>query len=199
MCSLQADRTIAISTPIAEAADFVELCELYGYYAEEHIVQTKDGYLLGLHRLGWRKGEEDQRVNSGEGSLKKKVAYLHHGLMMNSEVWVCLTEKERCLPFVLVEQGFDVWVGQSCLLQALTELTSSSSATIEATNILRRASITPRHLLISGTTLLISLHSMISRTVSITSCRRRGSPRFRILDSPKELPRPLPHYLSIPT
>ncbi|KAH0251897.1 alpha/beta-hydrolase, partial [Aureobasidium melanogenum] len=96
-----------------QASDFVELCELFGYYAEEHIVQTKDGYLLGLHRLGWKRGEEDQRVNSGEGSIQKKVVYLHHGLMMNSEVWVCLTEKERCLPFVLVDQGYDVWLGNN--------------------------------------------------------------------------------------
>jgi len=75
-------------------------------------VQTKDGYLLGLHRLGWRKTERDQnlKVNGGPGSLEKKVVYLHHGLMMNSEVWVCLTEEERCLPFVLVEKGYDVWV-----------------------------------------------------------------------------------------
>lgn len=29
---------------------------------------------------------------------------------MNSEIWVCLTEKERCLPFVLVDSGYDVWV-----------------------------------------------------------------------------------------
>ena len=100
----------SISASIANAADFVDLCALYGFTAEEHIVQTRDGYLLGVHRLGWRKGEEDTRVNAGEGSLKKKVVYLHHGLMMNSEVWVCLTEKERCLPFVLVEKGYDVWV-----------------------------------------------------------------------------------------
>lgn len=103
----------SVSSPIAQASDFVELCELYGYYAEEHIVQTGDGYLLGVHRLGWRRGEEDQRVNAGPGSVEKKVVYLHHGLMMNSEVWVCLTEQERCLPFVLVEQGFDVWLGNN--------------------------------------------------------------------------------------
>ncbi|KAK4986080.1 cholesterol esterase [Elasticomyces elasticus] len=103
----------AIVSSIAQANDFVELCELFGYYAEEHIVQTGDGYLLGLHRLGWRKGEEDKRVNSGEDSIKKKVVYLHHGLMMNSEVWVCLTEKERCLPFVLVDKGYDVWLGNN--------------------------------------------------------------------------------------
>lgn len=100
---------------IANASDFTELCELYGYYCEEHIVQTGDGYLLGLHRLGWRQGEEDVRVNAGAkgNGIKKKVVYLHHGLMMNSEVWVCLTERERCLPFELVEKGYDVWLGNN--------------------------------------------------------------------------------------
>lgn len=73
-------------------------------------MQTKDGYLLGLHRLQWRKGEEGQKVNSGGTSLRKKVAYLHHGLLMNSEVWVCQTDEKRCLAFELVERGFDVWV-----------------------------------------------------------------------------------------
>ncbi len=32
---------------------------------------------------------------------------------MNSDVWLCLTSAERCLPFVLVEQGFDVWLGNN--------------------------------------------------------------------------------------
>ncbi|KAJ4299799.1 cholesterol esterase [Kalmusia sp. IMI 367209] len=100
---------------IANAPGFGELCELYGYYAEEHVVQTGDGYLLGLHRLAWRRGEEDARVNAGphKGGAKKKVVYLHHGLLMNSEVWVCLTERERCLPFELVERGYDVWLGNN--------------------------------------------------------------------------------------
>ncbi|KAF9732721.1 hypothetical protein PMIN06_002827 [Paraphaeosphaeria minitans] len=100
---------------IANAPGFGELCELYGYYAEEHVVQTGDGYLLGLHRLAYRRGEEDTRVNAGpgKGGLKKKVVYLHHGLMMNSEVWVSLTERERCLPFELVERGYDVWLGNN--------------------------------------------------------------------------------------
>jgi lysosomal acid lipase/cholesteryl ester hydrolase len=102
----------AISTSVRDASDFVDLCTLFGYYAEEHVVQTKDGYLLALHRLAWKKGEEDMRVNSGRDCLRKRVVYLHHGLLMNSEVWVCLTDKERCLPFMLVEQGFDVWVSR---------------------------------------------------------------------------------------
>jgi lysosomal acid lipase/cholesteryl ester hydrolase len=99
-----------ISTSIRNASDFVDLCALFGYYAEEHVVQTGDGYLLGLHRLAWRKGEESQKVNNGKNSIRKNVVYMHHGLLMNSEVWVCLTDEQRCLPFKLVEKGYDVWV-----------------------------------------------------------------------------------------
>lgn len=88
---------------------------MFGYYAEEHVVQTSDGYLLGVHRLPFRKGEENSgmRVNAGPDSVTKPVVYLHHGLLMNSEVWVCLTEEERCLPFLLVSKGYDVWLGNN--------------------------------------------------------------------------------------
>lgn len=102
-----------VSTSIRDASDFVDLCGLFGYYAEEHIVQTGDGYLLGVHRLAWRRGEEGQKVNNGKNSIKKNVVYMHHGLLMNSEVWVCLTDEERCLPFKLVEKGYDVWVSDN--------------------------------------------------------------------------------------
>jgi lysosomal acid lipase/cholesteryl ester hydrolase len=98
---------------IVQASDFVELCELNGYLAEEHVVQTKDGYFLGLHRLAYRKGEEGIKVNSGRHSIQKKVIFCMHGLLMNSEVWVCQTDKERCLPFLLVNQGYDVWLGNN--------------------------------------------------------------------------------------
>jgi lysosomal acid lipase/cholesteryl ester hydrolase len=79
------------------------------------VVQTADGYLLGIHRLPYKKGEEHQGVlaSAGPGSCQKPVVYLHHGLLMNSEVWVCITEEERCLPFALVEQGYDVWLGNN--------------------------------------------------------------------------------------
>ncbi|KAJ4416192.1 cholesterol esterase [Neurospora sp. IMI 360204] len=107
------ERRQPVSEAVRNASDFVDLCALFGYTAEEHVVQTKDGYLLGLHRLAYRKGEEDTKVNRGPNSVKKRVVYLHHGLLMNSEVWVCLTDEQRCLPFVLVERGFDVWFGNN--------------------------------------------------------------------------------------
>lgn len=53
------------------------------------------------------------RINAGPDSVHKKVVYLHHGLLMNSEVWACITEKERNLPFQLVERGYDVWLGNN--------------------------------------------------------------------------------------
>ncbi|KAI9802601.1 MAG: cholesterol esterase [Piccolia ochrophora] len=104
---------VVSSADIRDTTDFVDLCALHGYYAEEHVVQTTDGYLLGLHRLGWRQGEERSKVNNGKDSIQKRVVYLHHGLLMNSEVWVCMTDKKRCLPFQLVEKGFDVWFGNN--------------------------------------------------------------------------------------
>lgn len=33
--------------------------------------------------------------------------------MMNSEIWVCLTDEERCLVFKLVDRGYDVWLGNN--------------------------------------------------------------------------------------
>lgn len=98
-----------LSDRIRRARDFEKLCEIFGYAFEEHVILTKDGYLLGLHRLCLKRGEE-RRAGVVVG---KPVVYLHHGLLMNSEIWVCLTDPRRCLPFVLVEMGFDVWLGNN--------------------------------------------------------------------------------------
>ncbi|KIJ65837.1 hypothetical protein HYDPIDRAFT_76439, partial [Hydnomerulius pinastri MD-312] len=99
-----------VANAIRTAKDFGELCNFYGYTHEEHVVMTKDGYLLTLHRLPERKGQKKSCPGMSTG---KPVVYLHHGLLMNSEVWVCLTNEERCIPFVLAEQGFDVWLGNN--------------------------------------------------------------------------------------
>ncbi|KAG6857728.1 hypothetical protein H0H87_004144 [Tephrocybe sp. NHM501043] len=95
---------------VLKARDLLDLCAIYGYSPEEHVVLTKDGYLLGLHRLPAPKGEVRMGPNTSTG---KPVVYLHHGLLMNSEVWVCLTDAQRALPFVLAEQGYDVWLGNN--------------------------------------------------------------------------------------
>lgn len=98
------------SDAVLKAKDFEDLCRMYGYTHEEHVVLTKDGYLLGVHRLPSKQGEKKESPGTSTG---KPVVYLHHGLLMNSEIWVCLTDCERSLPFVLVEQGYDVWLGNN--------------------------------------------------------------------------------------
>ncbi|ANB13175.1 Tgl1p [Sugiyamaella lignohabitans] len=139
---------------VAQAPGFVEMCAIFGYDAEEHIVRTSDGYLLGIHRIGGPKGSNwrqrtnackncwgvegfeesvgagsrrsstnttasspdspDQNSNgNGNNSFKRPVVYLHHGLMMNSEVWVSVTDASKSLPFVLADMGYDVWLGNN--------------------------------------------------------------------------------------
>lgn len=95
---------------IRRASDFERLCEIFGYAFEEHVVLTKDGYLLGLHRLHLRRGE---RCTRSGAAMNKPVVYLHHGLLMNSEVWVCLTDPSRSVAFTLADRGFDVWLGNN--------------------------------------------------------------------------------------
>ena len=135
-------------------------------------MQTGDGYLLGLHRLGWRKGEEGLRVTTGDSSTRKPVVYLHHGLLMNSEVWVCLTEEERCLPLMLVEKGYDVWVSHlECTNGVFPLFNACSWAITEATSILRSQHAPLQAPMRSGISQWINSPSMTFLTASITSLR----------------------------
>lgn len=127
----------SITQRVRDASGFVEMCEIWGYRAEEHIVRTEDGYLLGVHRV--------MKQGTKRGDMKgRKVVYLHHGLLMNSEVWVCLTDKDSCLPFQLAEEGYDVWVSllSSILIQANSNLEDSWGTTV-ATNTRRSISSIP--------------------------------------------------------
>jgi lysosomal acid lipase/cholesteryl ester hydrolase len=103
--------TRRLADRIRKANDFEDLCAIFGYRnVEEHVVLTKDGYLLGIHRIPGPKGEPRPAPGSSTG---KPVVYLHHGLLMNSEVWVCVTDSKRSVPFVLAELGYDVWLGNN--------------------------------------------------------------------------------------
>jgi lysosomal acid lipase/cholesteryl ester hydrolase len=90
---------------------FEYLCAIFGYHnVEEHVVLTKDGYLLRIHRVPGPRSEPRAVPGSSTGKL---VYVLHHGLLINSEVCVCLTSPERSVPFVLAELGYDVWLGNN--------------------------------------------------------------------------------------
>jgi hypothetical protein len=89
---------------------------------------------------------------------------------MNSEVWVASLEKERCLPFVLAEKGFDVWVNFNCLDRSnlksiVPDLSIHSVEITEATNIQRNPFITLLPQPNFGISAWMSLRSMISLTL----------------------------------
>ncbi|CAN6648902.1 sterol esterase Tgl1p [Trichomonascus vanleenenianus] len=105
------DPHTTIAKAIASSPGFIELCALFGYEAEEHIVKTQDGYLLGIHRIGGPRGSNWRSELTQR--KKRPVVYLHHGLLMNSEVWIVNVEPQKCLPFVLADLGYDVWLGNN--------------------------------------------------------------------------------------
>jgi len=73
------------------------------YPIEEHKVTTDDGYVLTLHRI------PSGRIWS---TSKKDVVFLQHGLLCSSAAFV-LNGPSKSLAFVLADQGYDVWLGNS--------------------------------------------------------------------------------------
>ena len=67
-----------------------------GYNLEVHEVVTDDGYILSLWHLTPK-------------SATQKVAYFQHGL--TDTAWCFFQLESRSLPFLLMKEGFDVWLG----------------------------------------------------------------------------------------
>ncbi|KAH3678420.1 hypothetical protein WICMUC_001437 [Wickerhamomyces mucosus] len=89
-----------IKERLTEATNAHELCKVHGLILEDHIVRTKDDYLLTLHRLPPKK-------------VGSPVVYLHHGLLMCSDIWFVMNKRDQNLPYVLHEAGYDVWLGNN--------------------------------------------------------------------------------------
>ncbi len=69
-----------------------------GYKLEEHAVRTDDGYILSLWHLIPK-------------STTQKVVYFQHGL--TDTAWCFFQLGAQSLPFLLMKEGFDVWLGNS--------------------------------------------------------------------------------------
>ncbi|RKP10098.1 triacylglycerol lipase, partial [Thamnocephalis sphaerospora] len=98
---------VADTEPFASARRFSNLAAIWGYPVEEHLVETKDGFVLAAHRI------PHGRTESARSDEPKPVVLLWHGFMMNSEVFACSPDREKNLAFVLADCGFDVWLGNS--------------------------------------------------------------------------------------
>ncbi|KAL6438007.1 hypothetical protein ACFW04_004350 [Cataglyphis niger] len=83
----------------------MELIKKYGYNGEQHTVTTSDGYTLELHRI-------TGRANSSDSQMQKPVAFVMHGLLCSSAIWV-LAGPGKGLGFILSDEGYDVWLGNA--------------------------------------------------------------------------------------
>ncbi|SCU99136.1 LANO_0F00914g1_1 [Lachancea nothofagi CBS 11611] len=92
---------------VVNANDILDICEAHGFDVHEHVVKTQDGYLLTVHRI------VSKRLSTRDLKLKRPVVYFHHGLLTNSELFVLGQSTDKCLPFLLVERGYDVWLGNN--------------------------------------------------------------------------------------
>jgi len=89
-------REIEMTTP--------EMIRHNGYRVEIHKVVTSDDYVLTLHR-----------VLPPDGALDGRHAtpvILQHGVLADSTCWMC-NGAEHSFAFILVDAGYDVWLGNS--------------------------------------------------------------------------------------
>lgn len=93
-----------VMTKLIYSDNIEQMAEIFGYTIDNHIVKTKDNYLLNIHRVS-KPGP--QRPSNG------KIVYLHHGLLMCSEIWMTMLDKNLNLPLVLYDLGYDVWLGNN--------------------------------------------------------------------------------------
>ncbi|XP_063445854.1 gastric triacylglycerol lipase-like [Mytilus trossulus] len=75
-----------------------------GYPFEEHLVETEDGYILGLHRIPPKHKQGNNQ--------SRPVILLQHGLLSCSACWV-ENLANQSLGFILADRGMDVWMGNS--------------------------------------------------------------------------------------
>jgi len=84
------------------AANITTFIASVGYPVEVHTVTTSDGYILTVHRIPHGKNN----------STIKGVVLLQHGLT-DASAGYCLNGPSEALPFILADNGYDVWLGNN--------------------------------------------------------------------------------------
>lgn len=80
------------------------MIEKYNYNVETHYVTTEDGYILEMHRIT---GSPKSPPSKG-----KPPVLMMHGLIDSSATWV-LMRPSYSLGYLLADEGFDVWLGNT--------------------------------------------------------------------------------------
>ena len=87
---------------------FGSMCRTKHYPFEQHKVMTDDGYFLTVFRIPGRKNES---LTDAIAASRPPVL-LWHGLMDSADSWI-INDEPLAPAFVLANQGYDVWVGNS--------------------------------------------------------------------------------------
>ncbi|KRT84017.1 hydrolase, partial [Oryctes borbonicus] len=78
-----------------------QIIRRHGYGSESHTIETKDGYLLTLHRIS----------TNQNGEQGGRPVFLQHGLLSSSSDWV--DSGDSAVAFLLADAGYDVWLANS--------------------------------------------------------------------------------------
>ena len=76
-----------------------QLVEKYNYNFEDHYATTKDGYILNVWHIT-------------KGTPSKKAVFLQHGLLATGHSFLS-NYPNQTVALYLIEQGYDVWLGNS--------------------------------------------------------------------------------------
>ncbi|KAJ8749265.1 hypothetical protein K2173_018745 [Erythroxylum novogranatense] len=89
--------------PVGSCSLCKAMVEPQGYACQEHSVTTQDGYVLGVQRM--------QISRSGKKADKPPVL-LQHGIFIDGGTWL-LNSPDQSLAFILVDNGYDVWIANT--------------------------------------------------------------------------------------
>ncbi|KAI8096736.1 Alpha/Beta hydrolase protein [Halteromyces radiatus] len=123
---------------LENAQTFDKLIEFWdkNYQCEQHLVKSKDEYLLCVHRVICTKSNKNMNQNKpiianqqginvldcldhfpprihDDKTDTRPVVLLFHGFLMSSEIWACNIDEYRNLPLLLATRGYDVWLGNA--------------------------------------------------------------------------------------
>ncbi|GFN80904.1 lipase [Plakobranchus ocellatus] len=90
--------------------NLTELIRGNNYPVEVYTVKTADGFLLDLHRIPHGRKHLNDIKNVHQ--KPKNVVYLQHALLSSACDWV-MNYANDSLGFILADQGYDVWMGNT--------------------------------------------------------------------------------------
>jgi pimeloyl-ACP methyl ester carboxylesterase len=85
-----------------EASKTCNIVKQWNYPCEDHTVTTSDGYILTMQRI----------PHGAQRAKPRGVVLFQHGLT-DTSVGACLNSPSESLPYILADQGYEVWLGNN--------------------------------------------------------------------------------------